>query len=157
MLTYCVFSFSTNSFLWKFITFLTWLKQTSCWPFMDCSWKVIKKRYRNLLLFALVDWPGYHERFSPANSRTVACELSLRHSPDIPPWIPALWKFCWGKWVIKSYWQRGTATQLPDEAPSFAVDGASSLQTETIMKNNIHIMLYAYRHLHVIVRFSNLR
>lgn len=79
----------------------TWLKQTSWWTFMDFSWTVMRKCFWNHLLFALVNRSDYHGRFSPAKRRTVACELPFRHSPDIPPWIPALWKFCWGKWVMK--------------------------------------------------------
>ena len=58
---------------------------------------------------------------------------------------------------LSTYWQRNVATLLPEEAPSHAVDWGSSLQTEIISKRNNRGMLHTCRHLHVIVRFSNLR
>ena len=59
---------------------------------------------------------------------------------------------------LSTYWQRDVTTlSWRGAPPSFPVDGASSLQTEAIIKINIQVMLYACRHLHVIVRSSNPR
>lgn len=142
------FFFSTNDFLfWKFIIFSTWLKQPSWWHFMGCSWKIMRKLYWNLLLFALVSWPDYHGRLSPANSRTVACELPFRHSPDIPSWIPVLWKFCWGKWVIQHLLAERCSHPDSRWAALFCSWWANPLQTEAMIKSNILVMLYSCRHI----------